>query len=236
MRDIAAFRFLTTVDQMVPTILQTLEDSGRTWKDQLMEASTVNDGDVDNATVLDCIAHVVSSPWKVLRALIPPANLLGGWITFFVALFLIAAFTAIIGDLATIFSCTVGLSETVMAITVMSFGLNLPDALSGRLAAIMVRNSYGITQYNSKVKVLSFSGQDGGYRHRFGARHQPRHRFRWNRFALVHSLDRVDRSWTAVLRNESSILNHRFRRYDLYHLLNFLLRHLVCSALLDRFR
>ncbi len=132
------FRFLTTVDQMVPTVLQTLEDGDRTWRDQLMEASSVNDGDVDNATAIDCIAHILAFPWKVIRAMIPPSNMLGGWLTFFVALILIGVLTTVIDDLASIFACTVKLSETIMAITVMAIGLNMPDLLASRLAAIMV--------------------------------------------------------------------------------------------------
>lgn len=52
-------------------------------------------------------------PWKVLLALIPPPNYLGGWLCFFTSLAVIGLLTAIIGDIATIFGCIIHLKPTI---------------------------------------------------------------------------------------------------------------------------
>jgi solute carrier family 8 (sodium/calcium exchanger) len=40
-----------------------------------------------------------------------------GWVTFFVAIFAIGVLTALIGDVAAMFGCTIGLKDIVTAIT-----------------------------------------------------------------------------------------------------------------------
>jgi len=47
---------------------------------------------------------------------------LGGWLTFIFSLGWIALYTAICGDLATGIGCTVGLKDTVTAITFVALG------------------------------------------------------------------------------------------------------------------
>jgi len=54
--------------------------------------------------------------FQVLFALVPPPSILGGWVTFIVSLVGIGVMTAIIGDLASIFGCMVGLPDTVTGI------------------------------------------------------------------------------------------------------------------------
>ena len=43
--------------------------------------------------------------------------------------------TAIIGDLASFFGCTVGLKDSVTAITIVALGTSLPDTFASRVAA-----------------------------------------------------------------------------------------------------
>ena len=50
---------------------------------------------------------------QLIFALIPPAGMAGGWPCFFVALGMIGGLTAIVGDLAGIFGCLVGLKKSV---------------------------------------------------------------------------------------------------------------------------
>ena len=50
---------------------------------------------------------------QIIFALIPPAALAGGWPCFFVSLGMIGVLTAIVGDLAGIFGCLVGLKDSV---------------------------------------------------------------------------------------------------------------------------
>ena len=60
-------------------------------------AVSVNEGDIANATLIDCLLHALSFPWKITFAFIPPPMLLGGWPCFFVGLVLIGVVTAVIG-------------------------------------------------------------------------------------------------------------------------------------------
>ena len=50
---------------------------------------------------------------KIIFALVPPAGILGGWLTFFVSMFVIGFITAIIGDFASLFGCLIGMPDSV---------------------------------------------------------------------------------------------------------------------------
>lgn len=65
-------------------------------------------------------------------ACVPPPSVAGGWLAFCIALFLIGVLTAIVGDLAGIFGCLVGLNDAVNAITVVALGTSLPDLFASR--------------------------------------------------------------------------------------------------------
>jgi len=150
-------RFLTKLDQMIPRFLDDMALGGRSWKGQIMSAASVNDGDISNATLLDCFTHILSFPWKVLCAFIPPPRIWGGWLSFFVALAMIGVLTAVIGDLASIFGCTVGLSDAVTAITFVALGTSLPDTFASRVAAVMDRsadNAIGNVTGSNSVNVF----------------------------------------------------------------------------------
>ena len=107
-----------------------------TWQDQLIEATSVNAGDIADATCMDIFLHVLAFPFKVLFALVPPPSYAGGWLTFIIALGLIGLLTAIVGDLAAIFGCLVGLKDSITAITLVALGTSLPDTFASRLAAV----------------------------------------------------------------------------------------------------
>uniref|UniRef100_A0A1I8EYD1 Calx-beta domain-containing protein n=3 Tax=Wuchereria bancrofti TaxID=6293 RepID=A0A1I8EYD1_WUCBA len=106
-----------------------------TWLEHLIQATSVNAGDIENATLIDCMLHILSFPWKVIAALIPPTTLLGGWLSFFCALIVIGFITAIIGDLASILGCMIGLKDAVTAITLVALGTSLPDTFASKIAA-----------------------------------------------------------------------------------------------------
>ena len=65
--------------------------------------------------------------------------MLGGWLTFVVALGMIAILTAIVGDLASIFGCLVGLEDSITAITFVALGTSLPDLFASKAAATQER-------------------------------------------------------------------------------------------------
>ena len=90
-------------------------------------------GDV---TLTDYIMHFLTFGFKMVFALIPPPTILDGWVCFFVSLFFIGFLIVIVGDLAAIFGCLIGLKDEVTAITFVALGTSLPDILASRTAAI----------------------------------------------------------------------------------------------------
>jgi len=115
-----------------------------TWAQQLKDAMNVNGGDVENATT-------------IIFALIPPAGMGGGWPCFFVSLGMIGLLTAIVGDLAGIFGCLVGLKDSVTAITFVALGTSLPDTFASKAAATAERtadNAIGNVTGSNSVNVF----------------------------------------------------------------------------------
>lgn len=84
---------------------------------------------------MDYIIHVLSFYWKVIMATIPPTSYCNGWGTFFVSLFFVGIITALVGDLAGMFGCTIGLSKPITAITFIALGTSVPDTFASSLAA-----------------------------------------------------------------------------------------------------
>ena len=76
-----------------------------------------------------------SSSFQVIFAICPPCSWFNGWLAFFVALGMIGLLTAVVGDLATIFGCLVGLKKEVTAITFVAMGTSLPDLFASKTAA-----------------------------------------------------------------------------------------------------
>jgi solute carrier family 8 (sodium/calcium exchanger) len=86
-------------------------------------------------TNMDYILHFLSFYWKGICALIPPANMWGGWASFVVSLCVIGLQTALVGDLAGMFGCIVGLKKSVTAITLIALGTSVPDTFASKMAA-----------------------------------------------------------------------------------------------------
>ncbi|PAV71534.1 hypothetical protein WR25_14746 [Diploscapter pachys] len=107
------------------------------WKQQFKEAITLEpEEEGGQITLKDKIMHYVSLPWKLLFALIPPTDYYKGWVCFFVAIFMIGLLTAVIGDVASHFGCTVGLKDSVTAVSLVAMGTSLPDTFASKTAAI----------------------------------------------------------------------------------------------------
>ncbi|XP_066291717.1 sodium/calcium exchanger 1-like isoform X2 [Branchiostoma lanceolatum] len=113
-----------------------LQLASSTWGGQFRDAMNVNGGDVENATTMDYVMHFLTFGWKVMFALTPPVNFLGGWLTFLVSLMgFIFLLTVIISDLATTFGCLIDLEDNITAITLVAMGTSLPDLFASRTAA-----------------------------------------------------------------------------------------------------
>jgi len=80
--------------------------------------------------------HVLALPWKVLVACVPPTIFCGGWLCFWCSMGVIGFITALIGDLANLLGCAIGLHPQVVAITFVALGTSLPDTFASRAAAM----------------------------------------------------------------------------------------------------
>merc|ERR1711933_587611 len=78
---------------------------------------------------------MLSMFWKLFGSLVPPRQMGGGWPAFFIALFLIGVVTTIVGEVATVLGCTIGLKPAVTGITLVAMGTSLPDTFASQTAA-----------------------------------------------------------------------------------------------------
>lgn len=90
---------------------------------------------VDEVTLGEALFHFACIGWKVAFALVPPCDLGGGVPAFFVALAFIGLVTMLVGEVATILGCAIGLKASVTAITLVAMGTSLPDTLASMTAA-----------------------------------------------------------------------------------------------------
>merc|ERR1712224_27913 len=84
----------------------------------------------------DWVMHVITIFWKLLFACIPPTDFAGGWLCFFVSLCGIAGVTVMIGDLAGLLGCSLGMDDSITAITFVALGTSLPDTFASKAAAV----------------------------------------------------------------------------------------------------
>nr|CAD2163668.1 unnamed protein product [Meloidogyne enterolobii] len=129
--------FKNFIDKMIANANVGILVGTHSWRQQFIEALTVEDIDGDGSiSNKEKALHGVSVFWKLLFALIPPTDYINGWLTFFVSIFVIGILTAFIGDIASLFGCTIGLRDSVTAITLVAMGTSLPDTFASKTAAI----------------------------------------------------------------------------------------------------
>ncbi|EYC30998.1 hypothetical protein Y032_0004g1895 [Ancylostoma ceylanicum] len=128
--------FKSFVDRMLTNANTSIMVGTSSWKQQFNEAITVEEDEDGNITTKEKIMHYISLPWKLLFALIPPTDYYNGWLCFVVAIVMIGLLTAVIGDLASHFGCTVGMKDTVTAISLVAMGTSVPDTFASKTAAI----------------------------------------------------------------------------------------------------
>lgn len=138
--------FKSVVDKLLKKANTSLVVGTSSWREQFMEAITVSAGDEEDDGVeeteeklpscLDYVMHFLTLFWKVLFALIPPTDYCGGWACFVVSILMIAILTAVIGDLAASFGCTVGLKDSITAISFVALGTSIPDTFASKVSAI----------------------------------------------------------------------------------------------------
>ncbi|XP_051533783.1 sodium/calcium exchanger 1-like isoform X1 [Myxocyprinus asiaticus] len=139
-----SYEFKNTVDKLIKKTNLALVVGSSSWREQFVSAVTVSAGDDDEEesgeerlpSCFDYIMHFLTVFWKVLFAFVPPTEYWNGWACFIVSITLIGVLTAVTGDLASHFGCTVGLKDTVTAVVFVALGTSVPDTFASKVAAI----------------------------------------------------------------------------------------------------
>ncbi|XP_056613605.1 solute carrier family 8 member 4b [Triplophysa dalaica] len=139
-----SYEFKNTVDKLLKKTNLALVVGSSSWREQFVNAVTVSAGDDDEEesgeerlpSCFDYIMHFLTVFWKVLFAFVPPTEYWNGWACFIVSIGLIGVLTAITGDLASHFGCTVGLKDSVTAVVFVALGTSVPDTFASKVAAI----------------------------------------------------------------------------------------------------
>ncbi|XP_066244476.1 sodium/calcium exchanger 3 isoform X1 [Saccopteryx leptura] len=139
-----SYEFKSTVDKLIKKTNLALVVGTHSWRDQFLEAITVSaagDEDEDESgeerlpSCFDYVMHFLTVFWKVLFACVPPTGYCNGWACFVVSILIIGMLTAVIGDLASHFGCTIGLKDSVTAVVFVAFGTSVPDMFASKAAA-----------------------------------------------------------------------------------------------------
>uniref|UniRef100_A0A7N6BV58 Calx-beta domain-containing protein n=1 Tax=Anabas testudineus TaxID=64144 RepID=A0A7N6BV58_ANATE len=140
-----SYEFKSTVDKLIKKTNLALVIGTHSWREQFVEAVTVSAGDGDDdeegreerlPSCYDYVMHFLTVFWKVLFACVPPTEYWNGWACFCVSISVIGLLTAVIGDLASHFGCTVGLRDTVTAVVFVALGTSIPDTFASKVAAM----------------------------------------------------------------------------------------------------
>ncbi|XP_072313308.1 sodium/calcium exchanger 3 isoform X2 [Eucyclogobius newberryi] len=138
-----SYEFKSTVDKLIKKTNLALVVGTNSWRDQFMEAITVSADEEEDETgeerlpsCFDYVMHFLTVFWKVLFACVPPTEYWHGWACFIVSISIIGVLTAIIGDLASHFGCTIGLKDSVTAVVFVALGTSVPDTFASKVAAV----------------------------------------------------------------------------------------------------
>merc|ERR1739844_36588 len=145
--------FKSSVDRMMQRGNASMMAGASSWKDQFLDAFTVQAGDDDEEeeeeggeeegekeekmpTCGDYIMHFLTLFWKVIFAFIPPAGIANGYPCFVISIAMIGLCTAVIGDVAGHLGCFIFLKDSVNAIAFVALGTSVPDTFASKTAAI----------------------------------------------------------------------------------------------------
>merc|ERR1712226_135153 len=162
--------FKSSVDRMMQKGNASLMVGASSWKDQFVEAFTVqaggdDEGDEEGAgeeeekmpTCGDYIMHFLTLFWKIIFAFIPPAGIANGYPCFVISIAMIGLCTAVIGDVAGHLGCFIFLKDSVNAIAFVALGTSVPDTFASKTAAIQddyADNSVGNVTGSNAVNVF----------------------------------------------------------------------------------
>jgi solute carrier family 8 (sodium/calcium exchanger) len=162
--------FKSSVDRMLQRGNASMMVGASSWKDQFLEAFTVQAGDDDEEegeegeegeekmpTCGDYIMHFLTLPWKLIFALIPPTGIFNGYPTFVISIAFVGLCTAVIGDVAGHLGCFINLKDSVNAIAFVALGTSVPDTFASKTSAIeddTADNSVGNVTGSNAVNVF----------------------------------------------------------------------------------
>ncbi|XP_013171102.1 PREDICTED: sodium/calcium exchanger 3 isoform X2 [Papilio xuthus] len=136
--------FKSTVDKLVQRANASIIIGTSSWKEQFAEALTASSGSDEPETSpswSDYVLHVITLFWKIIFAFVPPTDIGGGYLCFVVSIVCIGLVTAVIGDVAAHFGCTLGIKDSVTAIVFVALGTSIPDTFASKVAAIQDRTA-----------------------------------------------------------------------------------------------
>lgn len=99
--------------------------STHSWRQQFIDAMTFEEED-PTAMFMHCLTF----PWKIIFACLPPTNYWGGWATFCSSLAAVGAVTFLVGELASMWGCMVGLTDAQVALSIVALGTSMPDTFA----------------------------------------------------------------------------------------------------------
>lgn len=133
--------FKETVNKLIKRARAVSAISSTSWEEQFTDAIKVpqypsleeedeEEGDtagqevqvVKPKSIAAYVTHYLMLFWKLLFAFVPPPTLYNGWACFIVSIIVIGLLTALIGDLASHFGCSIGLKDSVTAISIVALG------------------------------------------------------------------------------------------------------------------
>ncbi|XP_071540157.1 sodium/calcium exchanger 1 isoform X3 [Panulirus ornatus] len=133
------------VDKLVKKANASMLVGSSSWREQFTEAITVQAGEEGDdeeeggeeklPSCMDYVMHFITVFWKVLFAFVPPTDRQGGWSCFVISIASIGFLTALIGDVASHFGCTISLKDSVTAISIVALGTSVPDTFASKVAA-----------------------------------------------------------------------------------------------------
>ncbi|XP_076870658.1 sodium/calcium exchanger 1a isoform X3 [Brachyhypopomus gauderio] len=139
-----SYEFKSTVDKLIKKTNLAILVGTSSWREQFVEAISVSSGEGDDEecgeeklpSCFDYVMHFLTVFWKILFAFVPPTDYWNGWACFIVCIVVIGLLTAVIGDLASHFGCTIGLKDSVTAVVFVALGTSVPDTFASKVAAI----------------------------------------------------------------------------------------------------
>ena len=85
-------------------------------------------------TPLNIFIHIITWPFKLSAAFIPPASMLGGYVTFILTTFAMGELVGTAADLISHFDCVVLFKDSAFAFLILPLFLNIPNLAAAILA------------------------------------------------------------------------------------------------------